>query len=195
MTRIRTTDRSIDVIIARHLSPEARAAKLAAFAKEKLAEAQAGHRTARGTVPPHETVVDRRRGALVESVKPDGEIVFEFELIRTVLVTIADMLAQASPVLTGEYRRSHILFADGKETTPGAAPAAAEEFAFVNVAPYARRIEAGISKAAPEGVMQAVADTAAKRFGNIARVRFTFRSVTSSRAKADRQPAITIIPR
>ncbi|MFC5421037.1 hypothetical protein ACFPOB_15880 [Bosea eneae] len=188
-------DRIIEVVIARHLSPEARAAKLAAFAKEKLAEAQAAHRARRGTVPPHETIVDHRRGASVDSVKPDGEIVFEFELIRTTLLSIADMLAQASPVLTGEYRRSHILFADGQETTPESAPAAAQEFAFVNVTPYARRIEAGISKAAPEGVYQAVADIAAKRFGNVARVRFTFRSVTSGRAKADRQPAITIIPR
>lgn len=190
-----TTDRAIDVVIARHLSPEARATKLAAFAKEKLSEAQAAHRSARGTVPRHETIVDRRRGATVDSVRPDGEIIFEFELIRTVLVTIADMLAQASPVLTGEYRRSHILFADGQETTPEKAPATAEEFAFVNVAPYARRIEAGLSPAAPEGVYDVVAALAAKRFGNIARIRFTFRSVTSGRTKADRQPAITIMPR
>lgn len=197
-TRITPIDRQIDLIISTALSKEARAAKLAGFAREKLAEAQTAHRAAGGRVPPHETIVDQRRGAVVESVKAEGEIVFEFELLTAAVLGILEMLRNASPVLTGDYRRAHAVFADGVEVAPGALPAGASEFVILSTSPYARPIERGMSKAAPDGVYQVAAGMAQRRYGNIARIRFSYRSAVGGRslaARADRAPAIIIVPR
>lgn len=194
-TRITPIDRQIELVISTSLSKEARSAKLAAFAREKLAEAQTAHRAEGGRVPPHETIVDQRRGAVVESVKPSGEIVFEFELLTAAVAGILDMLKQASPVLTGSYRRNHEIFADGLEVELATLPAGADEIVILNAVPYARAIERGISKAAPEGVYHAVSVLAARRYGNIARIRFSFRSAVGGRARADRSPAVVINPR
>jgi hypothetical protein len=46
----------------------------------------------------------------------------------------------------------------------------------VNTQPYARKIERGHSKQAPNGVYETVAHLAARRFGNMARIRFGYRS-------------------
>lgn len=194
-TRITPMDRQIDLIISTTLSKEARSAKLAAFARDKLAEAQTAHRAAGGRVPPHETIVDQRRGALVESVKAEGEIVFEFELLTAAVLGILDMLQKASPVLTGDYRRAHAVFADGVEVAPGALTAGASEFVILSASPYARPIERGISKAAPAGVYQVAAVLAQRRYGNIAKIRFSFRSALGGNARADRAPAIIISAR
>ena len=48
---------------------------------------------------------------------------------------------------------------------------------FLNAQSYARKIERGQSSQAPDGVYEAVAAMAARRFGNVARIRFGFRSV------------------
>jgi hypothetical protein len=120
--------------------------------------------------------VDGRKGAALESVKPDGIIVTEFSLIDDVLEWIGDMLVKGSPVKTGRYSESHILFADGVEVEPGAALPEAEEYVYLNVQPYARKIERGLSPQAPDGVYEGVAAMARSRFSNIARIRFTFRA-------------------
>lgn len=194
-SRIQPLARDLQVIIDQDLSPDAQGRALAAFAKTTLAETQDQNRRALGRVPPHRQFVDGTEGRSLDSVKPTSRITFEFELLGDVVEFVLDLLRKLSPILTGAYRAAHVVFVDGQQVDAIADIASFEEIAIVNTAPYARRIEAGISKAAPEGVYQAAADAAAQRFGNIARVRFTFRSVSTSRAKADRQPAIVIVPR
>ncbi len=206
-SRIDPLDRDIELIIANDLSPAARSAHLANFAREKLAEAQAGNQVALGRVPPHETIVDQRRGAVVETVKPDGTIVFEFEMIETALAAIGEMLVLQSPVLSGDYQDSHVLLADGIAITPGQPIPAASEYVFVNSQPYARKIERGLSPQAPEGVYHAVAVLASRRFGNLASVKFSYRTLLTPPASrganraerkaesAARQPAIIITTR
>ncbi|MGN6549755.1 MAG: hypothetical protein ACTHJ3_07670 [Pararhizobium sp.] len=179
-TKIDPIDRDIAVIIDQDLSPEAQSRYLADFARQSFAEAEAQNRAALGETPPHETFVDGRKGAPIEAVRPDGTIVFEFDLVTDVLEWIGEQLVHASPVLTGRYAASHILFADDVAVEPGQSVPAAEEYAFINTQPYARKIERGLSAQAPDGVYQAVAAVAAKRFGNVARVRFSYRSLRSS---------------
>jgi len=175
--RIEPIDRDLQVLFKEDLSPQARSAALAAFAKEQLAEAQAQNQRAIGRVPPHETIVDQRRGAPVESVKPDGTIVFEFELLDDLFAWIGEQLVRHAPVLTGRYRSSFLFFADGVEVEPGAKPPAASEYVFVNSVPYARKIERGHSDQAPNGVFEAVAALAKKRFGNLASIKFSYRAI------------------
>ena len=180
-TRIDPFDRDIQLLINEALSPAARSAMLADFASQELAKGQARNMAALGRVPEHETIVDERRGAAVQTVKPDGTIVFEFQLIETALAEIHDLLMRHSPVKTGQFRASHVMFADGVETDP-LRPVMAAEYAFINMQPYARKIERGLSPKAPEGVYQVVSVLASKRYGNLARISFSFRSIPSGAA-------------
>lgn len=176
-------------------SPKARSARLAAFAKEAIAEANELNRAATGREVPYEVAVDRQPGKPIEQVSPDGVVFAEWSLIAGVVEWIGDELLQASPILTGKYMRSHVLFVDNVEHEPGAPlNEAASEYAFVNRQPYARKIERGQSPQAPDGVYEVIAALASRRFGNQARIRYTFRSLTGTKDKTDRQPAIIVRP-
>lgn len=175
-SRLDPFDLSRDVLVAAGLSPAEQAKMFQAVARDELAKGQALNRAATGQVPPHVTIVDQKRGAVLESAKADSTVVFEFELIETALAAIGEMLVRHSPVRSGRFQDSWILFADGDAVVPGAVPSGAQEYAFVNSQPYARKIEKGLSPQAPDGVAEAVATLAQRRWGNIARVTFTFRS-------------------
>lgn len=175
-TRIEPIERSIMLAIREGEPPAERGRRLAGYARQALAEAQEINRRATGVVPPHETYVDGSLGAPLESVKPDGVIVFEFDLLNDLFEWIGEMLVKHSPVLTGRYQDSHAFYADGVEIAPGAEVPPAEEYVFLSLQPYARKIERGQSKQAPDGVYEAVTVLARRRFGNVASIRFTYRS-------------------
>ena len=173
--RIEPLDRDIAVILSQDLSSEAQSRALANFARRELQDAQNVNRQALGHVPPHDTFVDGRASEALETVKPSGAIVFEFELLEDVFSWIAAALEKHSPKRSGRYSKSHAFYADNAEADP-ANPPAASEYVFVSLQPYARKIERGLSRQAPDGVYQAVATLANGRFGNIAKVRFTYRT-------------------
>lgn len=175
--RIPAISRDIDVMVDDLLSPELKSRTLVGFAREALSDAQETNRAALGRVPEHRTFVDGRASEDLEAVRPDGKIVFEFELIEQVLEWIGEELVKASPVLTGTYARSHAVYADGIEQEPGSVSLNAEEWTFINIVPYARKIEHGQSPQAPDGVYDAIAAVAARRFGNLAKIKFTYRAV------------------
>lgn len=175
-TRIDPISRDLDVMINDALGPEARSAILADFARAQIAEASAVNAVALGRESPRDTFVDGREGAPLESVKPEGTIVTVFDLMDDLFAWIADMLVRHSPALTGRYAASHLLFADGVEVA-GGIPPAASEYVFTNTQPYARKIERGQSTQAPDGVYEAVAAMAKRRFGNVASISFSFRFV------------------
>jgi hypothetical protein len=185
--RIQPISRELELMMAQDLGPKARSAMLAAYAAEAIEEAKQQNKQILGAVPPYEVYVDGNAGAPLTSVQPDGVIRAEFELVNEALAWINTQLQMHSPVLTGLYAKSHELYADGSETEPNN-PAPAEEYAFVNIQPYARKIERGLSKQAPDGVYQAVATLAQKRFGNLARVTFSYRQVLGG----ERNPAIIV---
>ena len=193
MARVSPFIQQIEVFVSDLTDPKARSARLAQFAEDGIREIREQNRAAPGSDSPYEVTVDGRRGAPLASVKPDGVIVAEFDLVQEVLEWIGEQLLFESPVLTGRYQRSHRLFADNAEVTPGIIPEASE-YAFVNLQPYARKIERGLSHQAPEGVYEAIAVTAQKRFGNVARVRFSFRTLPGEGDKENRQPAIIVRP-
>lgn len=196
MARLSFTDRDLLAELAPELTPAGRAKALADFARESLSEVQAINAEALGSEPPFETVVDGRKGAALESVSPDGVIVFQFEIINDLLAWVGEELIRHSPVLTGTYRDSHLFFADGVEYDPGAALPPAQEYLFLSPLPYAGKIERGQGDAGPDGVYQAVAALAARRFGKLARIKFTYRSLvggsSSKPGRNERRPAIVI---
>jgi len=207
MARIGNFARDVKLVIDRNLSAEARQKLAAREARRILSEAQATNARVLGEAPQHRQIVDGRVGAPLESVNPDrGKIVFEFSLVGPVLEWIDEQLVLNSPVLTGRYRDSHVLLADGVEVDVDAGEKVpkAEVYTFTNVQPYARKIERGLSDQAPDGVFEVVADTARRRFGNIANIRFSYRSlyIPTGRTKDERaaerdsrNPAIVVVPR
>lgn len=174
--KVESLDKDIEAIVRADLSPEAQKKALAEFAKAKLLEGQRQNWEALGYVPPHETFVDGSRRDDLESVRPEGTIVFEFGLINDLFQYVGDLLVRHSPHLTGAYAGSHALYADGVALAPGEPIPPASEYVFVNLQPYARKIERGLSPQAPEGVYEVVAQMAARRFGNMAKIRFSYRS-------------------
>lgn len=215
VTRVEPIESTIALTVDRNLSPAAQRKSIAAFAREKLKDAQNRNERALGRVPPHETFVDGRRDASLDSVSPEGGvIVFEFEMIGESLMWILETLRDRSPVISGAYRRGHKLFADGREI---AAPtkatlAQADEFVFTNTVPYARKIEIGRTESGrafvvqvPNRIYERTAEDAQRRFGNIVRVKFSYRSpilsyggAASRRGgleRATRAPAIVVTPR
>lgn len=215
VTRVDSISRDIELIIAADLSPEAASRAIAGFAREAIDEAQDANARVLGAPPPKRVYVDGRENAPLESVRPvGGTILAEFDLLEDTLQWIGQQLVLNSPVLSGEYARSHVMVIDGTAAEFNAPiPPDFNEIVFVNVTPYARKIDRGLSDQAPDGVYEAVAALAARRFGNIVKVRFSFRSPnfgginswasktsasgrTSGGAKRDawlrRQPAIVL---
>lgn len=176
-TRIQTVDRDIEILLREDLSPAAQSLAFASFAREQIDTAGKVNARILGRIPRSKTFVDGREGAELETVNPKGVIVTEFELVDDTLKWIADQLETHSPVKTGRYKKSHTLLADGAEIDVGGVIPAADEYVFINTVPYARKLERGMSSQAPDGVYQVVAVLAQRRFGNIAKVTFSFRTV------------------
>lgn len=196
MARLGAFSRDLGLLVDSALSPDARKGLIADAARQALQEAQDQNKAALGVVPAHEQVVDRVKGAAFETVDPDKGVIFiEFALGFDVFEYIGRLLVEHSPVLTGEYQDSHRLYADGVVVAAYDPAVRAEEWVFLSAVPYARMIESGLSDQAPDGVYQAVAIMAAKRFGNVAAIKFTYRSVVGGSGKqvqADRQPAVSV---
>jgi hypothetical protein len=173
---------------------------LATFARQELAKAEVANQNALGYATPHDTWVDGRKGASEDSVKPDGRIVYEFEagLTNDAIEWVAAMLELHSPTGPpehGHYAKDHKAFADGVEFDPHGKVPQAEVYVFVNIRPYARKIEGGgkrppQSLQAPHGVYQVVAAMAQERFKRSFMIKYTFDTIAGQR-----NPAIRMVAR
>jgi hypothetical protein len=94
--------------------------------------------------PTYQTFVDGREGASEDAVRPDGRILYVFSTLARAAAFAQAYLVGASPVLSGEFRRSWLLLVDGARWTrdPAAIPPGAIVH-LVNTTPYARRLEVG----------------------------------------------------
>ena len=194
----------VETVLSRDLSPQARQRYAASFARARLAEGIEQNRRATGREVPYEQIVDGRLGAALESVNPEaGRIIFRFDVATNELfVWIADTLVRHAPRLTGRYADSFRLFAGGRQIDAGETLPKADEYAFLNVQPYAGRLERGWSAQAPDGVFQAVAALAKVRYADVAQVRFAYRHfsefglapkpTTRAEKASNRTPAIMV---
>ncbi|MCQ8781718.1 hypothetical protein [Mangrovibrevibacter kandeliae] len=165
------------------VSPEGRAKRLADVARAEVDIARQTNNRVAGAEVPFDQYVDGRKGAPVETVRAGGLVFAEWRFLGEVLQWISAALVAASPVRSGRFSQSHLLIIDDVEYDPkGALPETFDEAVFVNSQPYARKLERGLSAQAPQGVFQAVAAVADRRFGNLADVRFSFRPLTGASA-------------
>ena len=96
-TRIDPIERELKLFMDATLGPQARSAMLAEFAASAIEEAKQQNKQILGAVPPYNTFVDGKESALFASVKPDGEIRAEFELVYNALAYIHEQLQRHSP--------------------------------------------------------------------------------------------------
>ncbi len=134
---------------------------------------------------PRQTIVDGRRGAIEEQVKPGGVIEYHINPVGDVLDATYAALLEAAPVKTGNYAKHIWMYVNGVRrdaATEGADVALkpGDEVVFIDTVPYARKIEggilrragantkrrAGLSAQAPNGVFEITARAMKQRFGN-----------------------------
>ena len=148
-------------------------------------------------------------------IEPFGQAFFRFRYGREVIAFALEALRAVSPVLSGEYRRRHELFADGTLIADfNQIGDDAKTVVITNTLPYARKIEGGrrgggaakhndsgamtqrkgSSAQAPDGVYELTAQTVNRRYGNIAKARFGYVGIAGDEgAKGDgRFPALII---
>jgi hypothetical protein len=114
-------------------------ARLAALAKETLAEAQAA-----GEFPDlYVRAVNGRRNAPEETVRLPGPIVYTADWARRAAAVAIGQLQKRAPVLSGAYRNSFFVLADGVQVEPEAIPFGAEVYV-TNDQPYARKVQVGV---------------------------------------------------
>ena len=179
--------REIEALISANLSREAQSRQFAEFARGELVKADDLNAESFGKAPEHITIVDGRRGASEDTNKGDGATIeYEFQTVLADLFEwIGEQLVTHSPVGSGKdphpglFAKSFLFFADGVEVDPSHPVPKASEYVFLNTQIYSRKIEAGESPQAPDGVFEAVAALASRRFGNIARISFSYRTAIS----------------
>lgn len=169
------------LVSVENLTGQQASAAIAALAAEKRDEVIVRDHPSNVT-----TYVDGREGAPLISVKANGLIRFEFSYLDEIVRTILDMLVSASPFAAKRpganppthYKEEHAIFIDGAEVMalPTRIPPNSE-IVITNLQPYARKVEKGFgpSLKSAHGVYQAVANLAARRYGNMAKIIYTWR--------------------
>lgn len=137
--------RSVRLFVGKNLSPQARSAALASFARADVARLQREGRAALQ----YTVWVDGRENAAPESVSPEGRIVYRFNGIAEATAFALAFCVARSPVGTnspqpGRYRKSWFVLVDGREWKAPLLeiPAGVEVFV-VNTQPYHRKIDMG----------------------------------------------------
>lgn len=128
--------------------------------------------------------VDGRKGAPEETVKANGVITYLYPRLDIVAQTAMETLFDRSPVLSGEYRNAHTLFLNGVAVTNLRDWRPGDEVSISNPLPYARKIEVGSMKMRVPGsarVYQEAVSIVNRRFGNLAKVLFTYRAVVGGK--------------
>lgn len=163
------------------LSPMQGARLVADFARGEIANADKTNADVLGKSVPHETFVNDLRSDALENVQPGKSIIATWRLGSDVVKFTYDLIVANSPVLTGKYKNSHRIFADGVEVDSPEATAGASEVVILSIVPYARKIEGAGKKPpqstqAPDGVYQAAVTLARSRYGNVADIKYTMQS-------------------
>lgn len=187
-TKVEGVAKEIGLIVDEMLSPAGQSRAVADFARSAISEADDANRRVLGRVPPRTVTVDGRQGASLESVKPiGGVIIAEWDLISDVLVWIGQTLWDRSPRVSGDYQEGHTLFADGVEVPRGQQVPKAAVYTFINLVPYARRIEVGKTRSGrdfviqvPNRIYERTYKDAKGRFGNVAKISTGFESATGA---------------
>lgn|GEM_PF-1768536 len=187
--------------IARLLTDIARQ-EVALYAREQFEQIDKANSAATGRNVAAIVSVDGRRNAPITAINDKkGTLVFEWELLDTVLLWIWKSLREHSPIVSGAYRRGHILMADDIIVPADGKIPQAQRYVFLNTEPYARKIEVGKTESGRSFVIQVqnriyerVAKEAHARFDNSASISFGYVDPPRSYALRHDQPSRQFLP-
>ncbi|OAG72934.1 hypothetical protein A0J51_01546 [Gluconobacter japonicus] len=177
MASPRSVARNIRLLRDQALSPAAQSAYLARVAINARDTA-----VRRGDAPPHWTTnVDGRQGAPESSVRPDGFILYKFNVMGLAAKAALQLCKERSPVRSGIFRDSWIVVVDGQlwkediSTVPDRS-----KIVIINPQPYARKIDTGAMKrmSVPPGIVEAVRQAVQRQFPTVTAAR-AFMSISS----------------
>ncbi|WP_157234968.1 hypothetical protein [Methylosinus sp. LW4] len=157
-------------------SPETIGKAFARMAREDIAKVDRDNaQAAGGALRRTDYVAGAEVAAIPDFVDPESTISARWEVASGAVAYAESLLEVAGPRRSGAYRKQHAIYADGVAVASVAdVPPGAREVLIVSLVPYARKIERGRKKYAPGAVYQSVAALVAARYGNVARVKFTF---------------------
>lgn len=114
--------------------------------------------------------VDNRPATSEEQVKPFGLIVYRFDRMREVASFALREAEEASPVLSGRYKRSWFLMLGSHEIGLDEIPARAT-IILTNDQPYSRKINVGAKGyekyRIPSGIVERVRQEVLRRYGSV----------------------------
>ncbi len=128
---------------------------------------------------PFTRYVDGQKGLTEDAVNPFGVIQYDYHRLEEVVEYAMQVLFDFSPVLKDEYRRAHTLVVNMREEPNLKNWKPGDEVVITNPVPYTRKIEQGRMKMRVPGtdhVYERAAIAVNRRFGNIAKTQFTYRS-------------------
>jgi hypothetical protein len=161
-------------------NPRERAKKFAEMARSEIESTSRLNDSLTGHHVPYKTSVDGAETSDLYRAKETSRIEADWELGAAVIEYIYHLLMTTTPVgrnskHPGLYRKSMMMFADGKEIDDPKKALGAKDVLFVSTVAYARKIERGKKGYSPGHVYEGIAAMAKGRFGNIARINFTYR--------------------
>jgi hypothetical protein len=114
------------------------------------------------------TIVDGRRDASEDQVKPFGVIVYRFAYWRDVATWAIGELQKLSPTDSGIYRENWMVIVNGQEVGPSQIPQDATSIAITNREPYHRKIYVGAEgfQTRDHFIDKVAAEVRASQFGN-----------------------------
>lgn len=191
MARLSALSRQIEAL-AGNLQGQFRSEAIAQFARQQLREAEDHNARILGRAPAHTTIVDGRRDAPEESIRPGGTIVYLFEVGQATLEDAVDeafnLLVNLSPYREKRpnanppthYRDEFRLYVNGDrrdfaDLGRAVTFAGGDEVWITNLQPYARKIERGWSSQAPNGVVETVMAIIRAKYGSVLSVKFSYR--------------------
>ena len=141
MAKFETFDRDIKIATA-GLSEEAISAALAKVARSELSRViQSGQGTSA-----YSRFVNGREGAVEESVKAPGPIVYVFSWWQSIIQDALAALIAVSPTKTGRFVKSFIVIVNGRLVTDFSDIDPGSEVIITNAQPYVRKIQVGAMK-------------------------------------------------
>lgn len=161
------------------LEGEDRIEALRHIERETFGESREQNRRVLGYVPGEEIRTDGVVGKRFEQMAVGGQSVQTFDLASDIVPFALQLLARIAPRRTGKFASAFLAIVDGRVLAPPyILPDGFDQIRFVNLLPYARKLEGGkgfrpTSKQRPNGYMEALAYPELKaRYGDQFRVWF-----------------------
>lgn len=148
-----------------------------------------------GIAPTLAQVVDSKRGAAFDAVRPDGVILLEWGYVREVALALLNAIRDAGPKRSGDWAAELVILSDGVQVSDAKMiPHLAQEVKVVSTVPYARRLEIGKTRRGDPFILddedfRLVERTALrlrKVYAEVAKVSFGYVSLTNAHQLTNR---------